>query len=295
MITVWADSPQEALLKIFDLHLKEMRMSIILLVKGNFEYQFGIGKSYLALKLGELIDKNFSIDKVVFEPKDFKRVLKIMEEKFYQVMVIDEAGILINAKKWASFINEAIRATMMVLRNLRCMCILVSPAMKFIDADVRRMITFTAECEKHIDRTGHQQKVYARFYKINWLETQDKFYLYRLKFFERSTKKECKIGKLKISLPSEELVNAYEEKAAKYKEKIRQRIGLFEDSFLEIKTDPFSIINDILEKKDEIAVGGKISANDIKILYHVPLDVATFVAKRVNQILKEEKNAGGGI
>lgn len=88
----------------YDYYLNGLKCGIIASVQGSGILKSGMGKSYLAMRIGEIIDKNFNIDKVAFTPSDFVDAMDEIETrgKPNQVISINEAGILVNSKKWYS-------------------------------------------------------------------------------------------------------------------------------------------------------------------------------------------------
>jgi len=60
----------------------------------------GSGKSYTALKIGSLVDPNFSADKVFFHPANMLERLKNGEYQSGDVWVLDEAGVGLGNRTW---------------------------------------------------------------------------------------------------------------------------------------------------------------------------------------------------
>jgi len=283
---VACQSPETAIRDWFDWHFRVLKMGLIIAITGNLQYRFGVGKSYTALRLGEILDKNFSIDKVVFEPNDFKRAMELIEEigKPSQVVVLDEAGILINSKKWYSFINRGIASAMMTFRALRGLAIIVTPALRFIDSDIRIMLSHLIECEKVV-LTGYETGVRIKLYKLGWSETTDKFYRYYLTLYVQSLKKIVKFKSFWVNLPSQALIEQYEERVSKYKKKVREQaveIGSYversiEDYVLEVLSNPNLI--------HETPKGKKVYWSEVKETLHVSSALAQVITRRVNEEL----------
>src|SRR6267143_4710262 len=67
----------------------------------------GCGKSYTDLRLSELVDDSFSIDRVVFPAVDFVRAVADKKLKARSAIVWDDAGLGMPARTWWDFMNQA--------------------------------------------------------------------------------------------------------------------------------------------------------------------------------------------
>jgi len=254
-------------------------------ITGNRYYRFGVGKSYTALRLGELLDKYFTIEKVVFEPKDFKKAMKMIEDLGApgQVVVLDEAGILVNSKNWHSFINRSIAAAMMTFRNLRGLAIAVTPALKLIDPDLRLMLHGYFECEKIVK--GRVPRVRVKFFRLSWSEFYDKYFRSYLRFWDKKNNRAILLKRMTVNLPSQELIEEYEKRVSKYKSKVREMVG----GYLDTETlSPEEIIEDILKnKQDLIHVYDKgrkrVFPEEIRHRYGISKDLARIIARKINE------------
>jgi len=66
----------------------------------------GSGKSYFAMRLGEIFDKEFSIEKISFNPSSFLEL--IHEQGKGACLVMDDAGLTIPARQFMTMSNQFI-------------------------------------------------------------------------------------------------------------------------------------------------------------------------------------------
>lgn len=62
--------------------------------------QTGVGKSALAIKIGERLDPDFDISRVLFDPSPFFGMIKTLPKRSF--VVVDEAGIALDSHTWYS-------------------------------------------------------------------------------------------------------------------------------------------------------------------------------------------------
>jgi len=109
--------PSEALKNTSNI-LLQLKVGIVTVIAGSTFLKTGTGKSYTALKIGELTDKEFSIEKVVYYPSEFLKVMDKVEEigKPGQIVVVDEGEITAPANLWYSWTNKAIAYNLATFR-----------------------------------------------------------------------------------------------------------------------------------------------------------------------------------
>jgi len=173
----------------------------------------GSGKSYSALTIAELIDPEFNIDKVVFEPKDFLKLLDTAKRG--DVIVFDEAGVGIPAREWQTIQNKLFGYVLQVIRYKNIGIIFTVPHLNFIDSQARRLIhyalTVVGRYENYNKCVVYQNKthpIYSQEVWEKWL------------FFDLTKEKYYDLNPIYVGLPSKDLAKAYEEISRKRKEEI---------------------------------------------------------------------------
>lgn len=109
----------------------------------------GSGKSYASLRLGELIDPEFSADDVVFSVAEF---LDALEQKGAGEVIIFDEGQEWNARRAMSKKNVQMTEIMAMLRFTRVNIIFTAPAISMMDVSLRRLMHLYLFIEP-VDRT----------------------------------------------------------------------------------------------------------------------------------------------
>ncbi|MCS7231792.1 MAG: zonular occludens toxin domain-containing protein [Elusimicrobiota bacterium] len=282
----------ECLKKYHDYYLNTLRVGFVIGIEGDRHMRSGCGKSYTAIRIAELHDEDFTtgingIDKIVFRPREFVTAMEIIEEKkkIGQCIVIDEAGILVNAKKWYSFINRGISDAIMTFRQLRCIAIFVTPAISLIEKDIRIFLNHSGYTKKFFDTTDNKIKVFLNYYRSWYDFDQGKFMKRKLIFYDLTNHRLVRVDKFLVRHPQNlELIEEYEKRAWSYKSEIRKSISELE----KIEADYDKIVMEILEKGElivETKGRKKVYPEDIKAKYNLTMPMAKLVARRVNEKL----------
>lgn len=152
----------------------------------------GSGKSYLAMKIAETLSKvlgvPFTVDQILFDPGEFFILVNELPSRAF--VVIDEAGSILDARRFMSMINCITSYVLETFRFKQINVIFTVPSLKMVDVNVRRLM----HCMVFQTDRGT-----ARIYKIN-LNYKGGTYAKRIGTFRN------------VQLPSKELCVAYEKK-----------------------------------------------------------------------------------
>jgi len=251
-------SENEIIPKLFRHEFYNYKRACIVTISGWKKRKTGTGKSYLALRIGELVDNNFDISKVVYFVSDFLKVIDHIEEnkKIGQIVVVDEAEAVIPADRWQSFTNRAIAYTLATFRYLRCGAIFVQPRFKDIDVRVRSLLDYDFRPFKMLVGSG-TTVVYTKLYEI--LSTFEGDVYFKIPtFYNVATNKIVKPKFLKVNKPSDDLIEEYEKLHIEFKRKLREVLAEeIEDlkGYLkrkEISPEQFDQIIDKISNSDEL-------------------------------------------
>ncbi len=99
----------------------------------------GSGKSYSALRMCELVDGSFSTDRIVFDSKDFKRLVNSKLPPGSAILW-DDAGVTLDARDWQMNANREIAKIAQSFRFRRYLVIFTMPGLDYIDAKVRPLV-----------------------------------------------------------------------------------------------------------------------------------------------------------
>jgi len=237
-------------------------------VKGDLNTIVGIvggpgsGKSSLAQTMAEILRDNykfkFSVDNIFFEPADFLDAISMRKS----VVILDEAGVAINARLFMTELNQAISFATQTARFKNNVLIFNAPHINFIDKAVRTLIM-------HVWRTM------ARKEKGVWIREAKPYQVYTNFVSERISIKPAKFVKngeafeypwIRFPKPSEELWRVYSKRKEEWWEKAKEEwkdmiTARFKDSFEALK-DKYKKV--ILENKEYFEGRNGIAVNKLR-------------------------------
>lgn len=268
------ESGEEIIRRFFRYYFTDKRVGIVMCVTGGPAQKTGCGKSYTALRLGEIIDEDFNIQKVVYTPSEFLRVVDYVEEKGKtgQVIVVDEGEITAPAQLWYSFTNRAIAYTLATFRYLRSMAIFVVPSLSWLDKRIRLLTNFVGFTEKTV--IGRKVEVYLDLRQVKTDLWGEKIFYSKIRLLREEDYKLITLTKLKMSLPSEKLIEKYEEKSTEFKKTLRSNLLIEIEKFKKYEGMSENELNEIIKKlsENEYVIDdltqkkGKVSTSTIRML-----------------------------
>ena len=176
---------------------------------GAFVGQTGSGKSYSAMRFAELIDRNFSADKVFFRIRDFIKAVHEKKIKRGDCVVIDEAGIGWGARSFMMQENKDMSALFQAVRFMNFGIILTVPSLHMVDRHGRDLLHATGRT-LGINRTRGYVKLQ---YKMQEADAITGHKVYRKYPRIRQPNGQLKrITFIKVHKPSEKLIREYEKR-----------------------------------------------------------------------------------
>ncbi|MFB6200345.1 MAG: ATP-binding protein [Candidatus Nanohaloarchaea archaeon] len=175
----------------------------------------GSGKSWSALSLAEKIDPDFNADKVVLRPEKFLE--NVAERNWGQgdVVIFDEAGAGMNAKAHMTKKNRIIDQVLQTFRRQNIAVIFTVPSKANVDKSVRRLLHTYIET-KTIDYENERN--HLKWLDMDYNQKTDKiYYKYPKRRDENGAVR--KIKTVKMGKPSEDLIEAYEEKRTRFQDR----------------------------------------------------------------------------
>ena len=226
--------PDEFLKGIVKRETKVFKRGTLITIGGSSYRKTGTGKSWTALRIGELNDRDFKkgASKVVYFVNDFLKIMDEVEEKKRpgQVVVVDEAGSLISSDSWRSVVNRAISYTVQTFRYLRCAVVLVMPQVKLIDKRVRTMADYhiSMSIQKYApDDNKYKRTIYlATPYALFYDEWNDDMIRKSLLAYIPSKNRIYRLRNVPIRpVKSQKLIEEYEGLSMRYKKKLRELLA----------------------------------------------------------------------
>jgi len=225
----------------------EMKKNCFFMLVGDS----GEGKSYTALRIAEIVQEDFDPKtQVVYTPDQYLDVINYaVEKRKTKVIILDEAHVTIPARLWLSFTNLAVGLVTTTFRRLKSLAVLiVSPDINWVEKMVRESCNYYAICERK-RRGGNYENVYADVFRVlrnRYDIEKTKTYLRRIPCYSVPLGKTYIIEKLVFSLPSQQLIDAYEECSYKFKKMLLER------KLLEIKKQISRSLNVIISVDEAI-------------------------------------------
>ncbi|MDY6986413.1 MAG: zonular occludens toxin domain-containing protein [Candidatus Thermoplasmatota archaeon] len=176
----------------------------------------GSGKSYSALKMAEMCDPSFNVNRVIYTPEDFMSVLDT-RLKSGNIIIWDEAGVGLPAREWYSISNKAIDYVLQTFRHENLGVIFTTPSFSFIDVQARKLFHSYFETQFINYNAG--------YVRLKWLLIQDNPRLNKIYYHYPKHVKDGRtitISRVNIYKPSDKLIKAYEKKKKNYTRALKE-------------------------------------------------------------------------
>ena len=180
----------------------------------------GSGKSHTALhmcwELSKITSTKFSLDNIVFTPQEFARVYNDVEKTPEGSWIIfDEAGIGYGSRNWYDEPNKLFSELLQIIRHRKIAVFFTAPDLNFIDSIGRKLLHWWFETEKLDKRAG---VCYIKPHTVEVQQATGKV-LYPFPVYNLS-----QYSEMRVTVLPKHIVDAYEEKAQKYKNEVASNI-----------------------------------------------------------------------
>lgn len=201
------EKPQPAWVKYVHKRIYRENKNFIATIEGPT----GSGKTYAMLRFGELLDKNFTADNVVFTGKELMDLINSGRLKKGSVILFDESQIDLSSRNWMSIMNKMLNYLITTFRHKNFILLFTSPYSDFIDSQTRRL--FHAKFRTvGIDYKNKKCKLKCHLLQYN--SDMKKTYTHRLAERQRDllngNNRMVQIDIWQIDLPSNDLIREYE-------------------------------------------------------------------------------------
>jgi type I site-specific restriction endonuclease len=179
----------------------------------------GSGKSWTALSIGEQLDKDFNVTRVIFKARELMKLINDGNLKPGSVLIWDEAGIDLSNRNWQSVTNKMLNALLQTFRHKNFILFFTVPYSDFIDTASKKL--FHADFETQ--RINKEDEVVVLKPKLlQYNSNYAKWYRKYLKISSHG--KIVKIRRWKVPKPSEELIKEYEIKKNLFTKSLNKEI-----------------------------------------------------------------------
>lgn len=185
--------------------------------------QTGSGKSWSALRLAESLDPDFNIDNVCFTAKQFMALINNKVKPLHKGsnLIFDELQVTMGHLDYQSLQAKLLNYILQTFRH-RCFVLWVtSPHFNFINASARKLFHSRMETVS-INPNKKQVSLKPLLLQVN----QDTGDVYR-KYLRVWTKGQgiTPLKMIRLSMPSKELIQAYEQKKNEFTQELNQSIA----------------------------------------------------------------------
>jgi len=251
------------------------------------------GKSWTGLKIGELLDKDFSVSNVVMNAGEFVKLLDSGKLKKGSVVIFDEAGVGVSSREWYKEENRKIIAVLQTFRFLNLIVIFTTPSFSYIDSHARKLFHYYIEGLK-IDYRNNW--VITKFQEMNYNpkadqanKVKDGIYYKRPRIIKNG--KVHLVNRVRFGKPSRELRNAYEKKANLWKKEV---IGVLND-FIEARKQKKKKLGNKEIIVQLLEAGKLVSDAEVIARYGIGINSAKMIAKHVAEKLANPSLTDGDI
>jgi len=206
----------EVIYRIWKMANKQNRNCMILVVGGT-----GLGKSLACIKMALAIQPDWSLNNLVFRAKDFLHLINSKNLKHGDVIVWDECGVEFDARTFYSVFNRMVSYVLQTFRHRNLVVFFNTPHESLVDVNLKRLFHYQFEA------CGIDYKKGISVFKCFEIEathrtkTTQIYYKYpRGKGEDGGT---YPITRIEISLPPQDIINAYEKKKIQFTEWLNKR------------------------------------------------------------------------
>jgi len=183
----------------------------------------GSGKSYSALREGEVLDETFDVDNICFQPKEFMNLINGVTKKLKKkgaVLVYDEIQVSHGHLDYRSMQSKMLNYVLQTFRHRNFILFMTSPHFSYINASCRKLFHCRMETV-HINQKLKLCKLKPLLLQTN--QSSGKIYQ---KYLRVSIKGQgtFPLKSINVRMPSKDLIKAYEEKKNKFTEDLNIKI-----------------------------------------------------------------------
>lgn len=171
------------------------------------------------MSLGEKLDSKMNIKRVAFSPLQFMKLLTEGDLKKGSVVIMEELGVLMNARNFQSVNNKLINSVMQSFRHRNIILLMNVPSKSFIDSATRKLLHCTITTE-HIDRKNNTVICKPILHQLN--EETGKVYNKYLRVV--TSKGVVPIKRIRVSMPSKLLSEQYEQEKRKFTDNLNLKV-----------------------------------------------------------------------
>jgi len=249
----------------------------------------GSGKSLATLRLAEMLDSTFNIDRVCFKPVEFMNCInKLVEDSNKgedircKVVMWDELGASHSAREFMTISNRVMNYFFQTSRHLNLIVLMTVPLLSFVDSNTRKLCHGIAEM-KGINTKEKYSTVRVKMVQTNVMTGKE--YPKYLRY--KKNNKTFKSAQLRFKLPSAPMLDAYETKKKAFTTALNKEI-MAKLVRAEDKNNPRDILTDT--QADYLELYKKFNENAKKVAEYLGTSVQN-VYKHLRKAKIEQLNS----
>lgn len=176
----------------------------------------GSGKSYRDLRKAELwykyhFKEEFPVDNICFGVGKVMQKLASGELRRGEILIVEEAGVNLGSRGWQSKISKMFNYVLQSFRSMNIAIFFNLPYLSMLDSQARHLLHYYAESVKVDKKTGINQ---CKPFFVQVAQGTGKVYRHYPKVTLNG--RTIKVKRFNWKMPSQYLVDAYEDKKQKY-------------------------------------------------------------------------------
>lgn len=183
----------------------------------------GSGKSYAALRLAELLDDSFTVDRCCFRAKEFMNCVNVLINSRQairgKVLLWDELGVEHSARTFMTISNRIMNYFFQTSRNLNLIVIMTVPLLSFIDSNTRKLSHCIIETRR-INKTTKKVTLKVKMLQTNVITGKEYPKYLRVSL----NKGNFVLKEVKLNMPTEKIRIPYESKKINFNKELNIRI-----------------------------------------------------------------------
>lgn len=186
-----------------------------------FQGATGIGKTWSAISMAQMIDSEFNVNQVVFDFKELMAVINSdwFKQKKWKIIIFDEPQITISNRNWQSVNNKLMNYLLSTFRHQNVILIFCSPYVDFLDSQSMKLLHCIFECVG-VNKKTELSRVRPKIQQYNsYMKKMYQHPLYVIK-----GKKVIALRDWHIPKPSMDLIEQYEAKKSGFTSNLNKDI-----------------------------------------------------------------------
>lgn len=248
-----------------------------------FQGATGIGKTWSAISMAQMIDEDFNVNQVVFDFKELMAVINSewFKQKKWKIIIFDEPQITISNRNWQSVNNKLMNYLLSTFRHQNVVLIFCSPYVDFLDSQSMKLLHCIFECVG-VNKKTELSRVRPKIQQYNsYMKKTYQHPLYVIK-----GKKTIALRDWFIPKPSMNLIEQYEAKKTRFtsnlNKEIMNKLNELSENKQEQSKEGIDTRKPLTDKQEQVM---KLLAN------HQAQEVAEMLGIDISSVSKHKKYA----